>query len=111
MLRRGAVARVAGSAPERLVLVAAHASEHRGNAAGEMGHVHDEAGVAVEYPGIDQPDRRHDEGELAPDRTRRIVAVEGLREIELQRRMHEDEHAELFAFAPERLSRAHRGTC
>src|SRR5258708_12736104 len=104
MLRRGAVARVAGRAPERLVLVAAHASEHRGNAAGEMGHVHDEAGVTVEYPGIDQPDCRHDEGELAPDRTRHIVARLRFKKKKLQRRMHEHEHTAPLAYRPARLA-------
>src|SRR5215471_3630082 len=59
--------------------------------------------VSNEHAGIDQPDRRYDERELAADRARRVVAVEPKRMIELERRMHEHEHAELLALAPERL--------
>src|SRR3981189_594748 len=80
-----------------------HASQHRRDAARQMRDVDREAGMAVEDAGIYHPERRHDQRKFAPDRARGVVAVELLREIELQRRMHEHEHAEPFRFAPERL--------
>ena len=59
--------------------------------------------MAVEHAGIDQPDRRHHQRELAADRARGVVAVELLGLVELERGMHEHEHVELRAFGPERL--------
>ena len=56
-----AVARIAGGTPKFLILKTADARQHRGDAAGEMRHMDGEGGVAIEYAGIDQPDRRHDQ--------------------------------------------------
>src|SRR5215813_321533 len=100
-----AVTRVCGGTPELLVLVAADASQHRCNPAAEMRHMHGEVGVTIEHAGIDQPDGRHDQRELAPDRACRVVPVELLRVIELERRVHEHEHAEPGGLGPERLER------
>ena len=98
-----AVAGLPFGAPEVLVLIAADAPSIGGDAAREVRHVHGEIGVAVEHAGIDQPDRRHDQREFAADRTRGVEAVELLRVVELERRMHEHEQAELFRLGPERL--------
>src|SRR5262245_35088797 len=68
-----------------------------------MRHVHGEARMAVEHAGIDQAYRRHDQRELAADRARGVEAVELLRIVELERRMHKHEQAELFRLGPERL--------
>src|SRR5579863_6854856 len=67
--------------------------------------MHGQAGMAVEYAGIDQADRRHDQREFAADAARGVVGVELLRLIELERRMHEHEQAELLDLVPERLDR------
>ncbi len=50
LLRLAAVSGVAGGPPELLVLVAADAPEHRGDAAAEMRHVHGEAGWRSNTP-------------------------------------------------------------
>ena len=63
----------------------------------EMRHVDRQLRVAIEHAGIDQPDRRHDQREFAADRARGVEAVELLRVVELERRMHEHEHPELRA--------------
>ena len=104
----GGLAAVLGAvlhAPEVLVLVAADARHHAGDAAAEMRHVHDELRMAVEHAGVDQADGRHHQREFAADRARGVVAVELLRIVELQRRMHEHEQAELLGLGPERLKR------
>ena len=59
--------------------------------------------MTVEHAGIDQPDRRHDQGKLPADRACSVVAVELLRIVELERRMHEHEQAEPHDLGPERL--------
>src|SRR5665811_896260 len=82
---------VAAQAPEILVLIAADAAEHGSDAAAEMRHVHHERRMAVEHAAIDQPGRGHDQREFTPDRPRRVVGIELLREIQLERRMHENE--------------------
>src|SRR5712691_9377884 len=73
LLRLRAVARMPGGAPEILVLVAADAAQHGGDAAAEVRHVNREARMAIEHAGIDQPDGRHDQREFAADRARGVV--------------------------------------
>ena len=82
VLRRDAVALVAGGAPKLLVLETAHPRQHAGDAAGEMRHVHGQLRMAIEYAGIDQTDGRHDQRELAADAARGVVGVELLGAIE-----------------------------
>ena len=62
-----------------------------------------EIGMAVEDAGVDQPDRRHDQRELAPDGARGVVGVEGLGIVELQRGMHEHEQPAPRRLGPEGL--------
>src|SRR6202043_3362588 len=100
-----AMAWVAGGSPKILVLKTSDAGEHGSDAAGEMRHVHGELGMTVEHAGIDQPDGRHDQRELAADAARGVVGVELLGAIELERRVHEHEQPKLFNLVPERLDR------
>ena len=96
------MAGIALSAPEILVLIAADAPQHGGDAAREVCHVYGEVRMAVEHAGIDQPDRRHDQREFAADRARGVEAVELLRVVELERWVHEHEQAKLLRLGPER---------
>ena len=76
VLRRHAVAWVAGGSPKFLVLKTSDPRQHGSDAAGEMRHVHGQFGMAVEHAGIDQADGRHDQRELAADAARGVVGVE-----------------------------------
>src|SRR2546421_567071 len=98
-----AVAGIVRCAPELLILVGADSPQQRGEAAAEMGHVDGKFGMTVEHAGIDQPDGRHNQRELASHRARRVVAVKLFGLVELQGGMHEYEQPEPFAFGPERL--------